>query len=241
MNNNPSVLNVMERFSIDLLNRNSEGINFSFINLASIKSVIENYDRSKSLYFFCDGWMASSLLSLLTLRRFERVSFDFSSIAHEVFTFSEMNDRRLFFVGSREVQLNQFLQKIQIRYPNLIIAGKQHGYFSQEQQSTVCHSIIDSKADIVIVSMGAGRQEELLSELKSLSFQGIGFTCGGFFRQESSKQGNYYPEWINRFGLRAFYRMYKEPHTIKRYLLDYPQNLVKVSYFVLSGKIKISQ
>ena len=44
---------------------------------------------------------------------------------------------------------------------------------------------------------------------------GIGFTCGGFLHQTAQRM-NYYPDWINKYNLRAFYRLYKEKGLFKR-------------------------
>jgi N-acetylglucosaminyldiphosphoundecaprenol N-acetyl-beta-D-mannosaminyltransferase len=51
---------------------------------------------------------------------------------------------------------------------------------------------------------------------------------------------NYYPAVINRLHLRAFYRMYREPHTIKRYLIDYPGNFLQLLAMILQRKVAIS-
>ena len=48
---------------------------------------------------------------------------------------------------------------------------------------------------------------------------------------------NYYPEVINRLHLRAFYRMYREPHTIKRYLIDYPSNFLHLLAMLVRHKV----
>jgi N-acetylglucosaminyldiphosphoundecaprenol N-acetyl-beta-D-mannosaminyltransferase len=49
----------------------------------------------------------------------------------------------------------------------------------------------------------------------------------------------YYPEVINRLHLRAFYRMYREPHTIKRYLVDYPGNFLQLLAMLVRHKVTI--
>ena len=52
-------------------------------------------------------------------------------------------------------------------------------------------------------------QEQFALDLKSRGYNGIVFTCGGFLHQ-SANDINYYPEWINKYNLRAFYRIVKE-------------------------------
>ena len=53
-----------------------------------------------------------------------------------------------------------------------------------------------------------------------------GMTCGGFLHQTANNI-KYYPNWIDRFNLRGFYRMYDEPYLIKRYFVWYPWALIK--------------
>lgn len=66
--------------------------------------------------------------------------------------------------------------------------------------------------------MGILMQERFLLKVKEAGFKGIGFTCGGFIHQTAKNEIDYYPEWVNRMNVRFVYRMYKEPHTRKRYL-----------------------
>ena len=77
--------------------------------------------------------------------------------------------------------------------------------------------------------MGTPLQEKFLIDLKKNGWSGIGFTCGGFLHQTSNNI-IYYPNWIDKFSLRAFYRMYDEPKLIKRYFLIYPLAILLFLY-----------
>ena len=68
------------------------------------------------------------------------------------------------------------------------------------------------------IGMGILMQEKFLLKVKDMRFQGVGFTCGGFIHQTAKNEIDYYPAWADRLNLRFIYRMYKEPHTRKRYL-----------------------
>lgn len=53
---------------------------------------------------------------------------------------------------------------------------------------------------------------------------GIAFTCGGFLHQTSHKI-NYYPNWVNKLNLRAFYRLTHEKGMFVRLwnvLIEFP-------------------
>ena len=71
--------------------------------------------------------------------------------------------------------------------------------------------------------------KELLSQMDGIfsdggllakaGYQGISFTCGGFIHQTSKNEIDYYPAWVDKTNLRFVYRMWKEPHTRKRFLI----------------------
>ncbi|MBW4966822.1 WecB/TagA/CpsF family glycosyltransferase [Pseudoalteromonas sp. CR1] len=210
---------------------------FSFINLASIEELFKSGQDSPLIYF-CDGILMSKILSVFTKEKIERVSFDFSSIANEVFTFCELNKKKVYFVGAKNSELVNFISKIKLRYPNLKIVGYYNGYF---EESNICHlknDIISQETDYLIVGLGAGKQEKFILEFKDEMYPLLAFSCGGFIRQESNSSKTYYPKLIDKFNLRAFYRMYKEPHTIKRYIISYPTNLLRLIYLIKTKKIK---
>ena len=84
--------------------------------------------------------------------------------------------------------------------------------------------------------MGTPLQEQFLLSLQASGWSGKGYTCGGFLHQTAS-QINYYPYWINRLGLRAFYRMYDEPKLVKRYFIDYPKAIVIIFYDLIKYRL----
>lgn len=92
----------------------------------------------------------------------------------------------------------------------------------------------------MLVGLGAGLQERFVLDALRGGFSGVAFTCGGFIRQEADAGERYYPDAINRLHLRAFYRMYREPHTIKRYLLDYPSNALRLTELILRQQVAIN-
>ena len=83
--------------------------------------------------------------------------------------------------------------------------------------------------------MGTPLQEQFLIDLQKSGWVGKGYTCGGFLHQTANGI-QYYPKWINRLGLRAFYRMYDEPQLIKRYFIDYPQAICIIVFDIIKYK-----
>lgn len=229
---------VMENFSEQLLNSDQA---FSFLNFASIGRLFQDasQDPRESLHYFCDGMLMSNFLSRLTGQHISRVSFDFTSIAPVVFLHAEQHRKRVFLLGATPRELSSFIRKMKSRYPQLIIAGREHGYFRRDETGKVVQAVLDSRCDILIVGLGAGRQEDFIRQVKRRGFAGVAFSCGAFIRQEAMAQGAYYPSLINRLNLRALYRMYREPHTILRYLLIYPANFLRLNYLLVRRRLEI--
>lgn len=228
-------LELIEYYAVPLLEANQA---FSFINFASIGSFFTQ--RQDSIFYFCDGMLMSSFMSWVTGRSINRVSFDFTSIADPVFSHAQKHAKTVYFVGAQHAELSLFIGKIKTRYPGLIIAGQHDGYFDSEQAKALHTAIRQSGAGILIVGLGAGRQEQFMRDAMAGGFDGVAFSCGGFIRQESMTTDFYYPPLVNRLRLRAFYRMYREPHTIKRYLLDYPVNFMRLLALIVRRKVAIN-
>ncbi|KAB0494295.1 WecB/TagA/CpsF family glycosyltransferase [Pseudomonas vancouverensis] len=228
-------LELIGQYSPALLDANMA---FSFINFASIGSFFQQPPHA--IAYFCDGMLMSSFMSRVTGRAIDRVSFDFTSIADPVFSDAEKLGKRVYLVGATQAELELFVQKLHARYPRLAIAGYHNGYFDAAQAAAIYADISLGHADILIVGLGAGLQERFVLNALDAGFSGVAFTCGAFIRQEALATNTYYPEVINRLHLRAFYRMYREPHTIERYLLDYPSNFLRLAALILQRKVAIN-
>ncbi|MCA4960460.1 WecB/TagA/CpsF family glycosyltransferase [Pseudomonas sp. Y24-6] len=227
-------LALMDHYEPNLLMGNRA---FSFINFASIGSFIRQ--PPASVAYFCDGMLMSGFMSRVTGQPVQRVSFDFTSIADPVLRDAEQQHLRVYIVGATQSELEAFIAKLRVRYPQLIIAGAHNGYFNQAQAKNLHADIRTTGANLLLVGLGAGLQESFMIDAMNAGFDGVAFTCGGFIRQEATASESYYPAKINRLHLRAFYRMYREPHTIKRYLLDYPRNFLQLADMIVRHKVSI--
>ena len=176
---------------------------------------------------FLDGWLMCFLYRYFFRVNVSRASFDYSSIAHEVFTDIHLKGKSLALIGSTEFVIEKFSLYIKAKYPGINLVYARNGYFSSEEEKALCCKAIESMGvNSLIVGMGAPHQEKFLSMMNQSNWKGEAFTCGGFFHQTVDSEGVYYPQWVDKYNLRAFYRMYKEPKLIKRYLLSYSKFLL---------------
>lgn len=193
---------------------------YTFLNPVSYLTALENKELfTKFDGIFADGSILVAAIHLVYGKRVTRRSFDMTSIAPELLGYAEKSGKTVYIVASRQEQVERAVEIFRDRYPKLNIAGFRNGYFSSESEMDVeAGKIAELNPDFVIVGMGILMQERFLLKVKDAGFKGVGFTCGGFIHQTAKNEIDYYPDWVNRTNLRFVYRMFKEPHTRKRYL-----------------------
>ena len=216
-------------FAKKIISTNSNSLNellkeknkiYTFLNPVSYLTALDN----KELFNQFDGIFAVGSLLVAAIKflygtKVTRRSFDMTSLAPQLFEYTENSGKTIYIVASKQEETEKAIEIFKERYPNLKFAGYRNGYFSnEEEQDKEAAYITQLNPDFLIVGMGALMQEKFLLKVKKSGYQGIGFTCGGFIHQTSKNEIDYYPKWIDKLNLRFIYRMYKEKHTRKRYL-----------------------
>ena len=202
------------------LNRNKNNI-YTFLNPVSYLTALENKELFTQFDgIFADGSLLVAAIKLLYGEKVTRRSFDMTSLAPQLFQYAEENKKTIYIVASKQKETEKAVGIFKERYPDLKFAGYRNGYFSnEEEQEKEAAYITQLNPDYLIVGMGALMQEKFLLKVKQAGFNGIGFTCGGFIHQTANNEIDYYPAWVDRMNLRFIYRMYKEKHTRKRYMI----------------------
>lgn len=173
--------------------------------------------RYKELYnsmdgLFVDGMTMCWLIRLLWGCRVPRLSFDMSGMAKDLFSYLDtiIPQRSIYFLGTRQEVLEETIKQFRKNYKNMKIAGYRNGYFiDNDDRRNAISAIIESDCDFAVIGMGSPLQEQFALDLRNAGYKGIVFTCGGFLHQTADGI-NYYPDWINRYNLRAFYRLFHE-------------------------------
>ena len=206
---------------------------FSYLFLRKQLSIFSRFD-----YIFLDGILMVLLMRLIS-KKVKRLSFDMTSIAPKVFNNALGNRRSMFFLGSKQNEIEDFVNQIKTKYQNLIIVGFSSGYFkSEDDKQRQINSIVGLNPDLIIVGMGTPLQEKFLLELRDKGWIGTGFTCGGFFHQ-TGKKINYYPKIFDRLNLRWVYRIYDEPKLFTRYFVQYPKSIVFFTFDLIKYYVKL--
>lgn len=181
------------------------------VNPFSYHIVRENPDIYKKMDgLYVDGILMCKLINILWKRNIRRLSFDMTGMASSLFDRLNNNKETIYFIGAKQDSLEASIKQIQDAYPQIKIIGFRNGYFqNQNERKKEIKKIVNLSPDFVIVGMGSPLQEKFCIDLKDTGYKGIAFTCGGFLHQTSNGI-NYYPKWINKYNLRAFYRLFHE-------------------------------
>ncbi len=195
---------------------------FSYINPVSYLDAQRNIIVYTSMDgLFVDGSLMAAAVHLCYGKAIRRRSPDMVGFIPLIFKYANDNRKSICVVGSSQQQMETAVNKFSEWYPDVIWVKCRNGFFEGEQEmGEYANVIAKEQPDFLICGMGSVKQEKFLLMCKESGFEGVGFCCGGFIRQIAEHSNEkYYPDWINKMNLRFLYRMYKEPHTRKRYAI----------------------
>lgn len=209
-----------ESYSVNQIFEN-KGKVYTYLNPVSYLTTLDYKELFSQMDgIFADGGLLVKAIKLMYGKQVTRRSFDMTSMAPELFAYAAKYGKTIYIVASKQEQVEKAVEIFRERYPNVKFVGYRNGYFaSEEEMAQEARHITELNPDFLIVGMGALMQEKFLLKVKHADYQGIGFTCGGFIHQTSKNEIDYYPAWVDKTNLRFVYRMWKEPHTRKRYLM----------------------
>ena len=224
-----------EFFSVDQIFEN-KGKVYTYLNPVSYLTALENKKLFSQMDgIFADGGLLVKAIKLVYGKQVTRRSFDMTSMAPELFAYAAEHGKTVYIVASKQEQVEEAVEIFRKRYPKVKFAGYRNGYFaSEEEMAQEARQVTELNPDFLIVGMGALMQEKFLLKVKHAGYQGIGFTCGGFIHQTSKNEIDYYPAWVDKTNLRFAYRMWKEPHTRKRYVMAgllFPARFIAEKFF----------
>lgn len=209
-----------EKYSVNQIFE-SKGKVYTFLNPVSYLTALDNKELFGQMDgIFADGGLLVKAIKMLYAKVVTRRSFDMTSMAPELFAYVAKHGKAIYIVASKREQVEKAVEIFHERYPKVKFAGYRNGYFANEDEmEQEAKHITELNPDFLIVGMGALMQEKFLLKVKNAGYLGIGFTCGGFIHQTSRNEIDYYPAWVDKTNLRFVYRMWKEPHTRKRYVM----------------------
>jgi len=140
-----------------------------------------------------------------------------------LFPVADLRKWRIFFLGGKPGVAQQAGNQVVQKYPG-IAWEESHGYFSTNEEARVLERIRGFHPDILLVGLGAPRQEQWIVKHPELATVSIG--VGGSF---DALAGNVVraPKRVQEFQLEWLYRLWKEPWRWKRQSV-LPRFVIKV-------------
>lgn len=123
--------------------------------------------------------------------------------------------RSVFLLGATQDSVQTAAKKIEERYPNIRVAGIRNGYFTEDEEEQIINEINDSGAEVLIVGLGAPKQEKFIYRHKVNLRVKIAIGVGGVIDLYSGMKKRA-PEIYQKLGLEWSYYLMKQPSRIKR-------------------------
>jgi N-acetylglucosaminyldiphosphoundecaprenol N-acetyl-beta-D-mannosaminyltransferase len=123
---------------------------------------------------------------------------------------------QVFFYGGAPGVSEAAARYWQERVPGLAIAA-QHGFLSESEQQELKRYLVDNQPDLVLVGLGAPRQELWIAENRHLCPHAVWIGVGGSFDIWAGIKSRA-PRWLRDNHLEWVYRLYREPWRWRRML-----------------------
>ncbi|HBW37005.1 WecB/TagA/CpsF family glycosyltransferase [Desulfosporosinus sp. BICA1-9] len=144
-------------------------------------------------------------------------------LVQSIFPVANDQQWRLFFLGGKPGVVEKAIKQVVQKYPGIILEGH-HGYFSLAEETRVLEEILRFQPDVLLVGLGAPRQEYWLAEHPGLATVSIG--VGGSFDALAGIVIRA-PKRLRELHLEWLYRLWKEPWRWKRQTV-LPRFVIKV-------------
>jgi N-acetylglucosaminyldiphosphoundecaprenol N-acetyl-beta-D-mannosaminyltransferase len=129
------------------------------------------------------------------------------------------NGYRVYCLGASEGVLATAVGRITADYPRVRLVGRQHGYFTSQEDIRVVAAIADANPDILLVGMSSPKKERFLARWSDQLGVPVCHGVGGSFDVLAGKVRRAPLAW-QRLGLEWLYRVKQEPRRLwRRYLV----------------------
>lgn len=145
-------------------------------------------------------------------------------LSAKIIELAALKGKSLFLLGAPQASLEAAAQKIKEKYKDINIAGIRNGYFDEAVEDQIIEEINNSGADVLIVGLGAPKQEKFIYRHKDKLKVKIAIGVGGGIDIISGFKKRA-PEIYQKMGLEWLCYLVQQPKRIKR--------IVKLPKFIL--------
>lgn len=143
-------------------------------------------------------------------------------------------DTRVYFLGSKPGVAKIAAKNMMKTYPGINIVGARDGYFKEEDEAGIIKEIRDLEVDLLLVGLGAPRQEKwIYDNIDELGIK-VGAGVGGSLDVMAGTVKRA-PKVFQKLGLEWFYRLITNPRRAKR-MMRLPKFGIKIVFMRLTGK-----
>ena len=157
------VLNIVNECIIS-----KQSLHVGMLNAAKVVNMKRNpalgEDVASSNLILADGSAVVLASKILHKKLPERVAG--IDLMHAILERGDKLGYRVFCLGASEEISQEIERQINKHYPGVIIAGRQNGYFSDDQQEQVAKDIAAANADVLFVAITSPKKEQFISTIK---------------------------------------------------------------------------
>jgi len=113
---------------------------------------------------------------------------------------------RVFLLGATPESVAEAAQRLPTLFPGTTVAGSQHGYFSEAEIPAIVAAAHAAAPDVLLVGMGAGKQERFLAAHLAATGVPLGVGIGGVIDVWAGRSQRA-PLWMRRVNLEWAYRI----------------------------------
>jgi N-acetylglucosaminyldiphosphoundecaprenol N-acetyl-beta-D-mannosaminyltransferase len=138
-------------------------------------------------------------------------------IAEELIKWAAKEGLTVYFLGAEPGVAESAIERLCAENPGLLVAGYHHGYFADSEEQRIIETITGLKPDILLVALGAPRQELWLD--RNMGHLGVPLAVGvgGSFDVWAGRVKRA-PAWTGDLGLEWLYRLVTQPWRARRML-----------------------
>lgn len=147
-------------------------------------------------------------------------------LAEALVTLAAQRGYRVYLLGGAPGVAAEAARCLERKYPGLVIAGVQHGYFSREEEEGVVAAVAAARPHLLLVGLGMPKQEKWIYRHRQRLGAAVAIGVGGSLDVFAGKVCRA-PDWMCRRGLEWLYRLLSQPQRFFR-MLALPRFVLKV-------------
>ncbi|MGE5560206.1 MAG: WecB/TagA/CpsF family glycosyltransferase [Chloroflexota bacterium] len=140
-----------------------------------------------------------------------------SDISEALLRLGEREHFRFYFLGAKPGVAAAAAERAAALHPGIVIAGSHHGYFGPAEEAALAAEIRASNPDILLVGLGAPKQELWLQRWTAATGARVALGVGGVIDVLAGIKLRP-PVWVRRIGLEWLYYLIRQPSRWRRQL-----------------------